>query len=157
MNASDLVSRILDSAYRERRPAFLLLVGTVFVLVAVASRSANGYGNCTMLTQGCSWGGALPPCSNTTFCYNYDGGPIFCPISAYAITAYMNSAPPSGWTNCHAKCGAGACNDVQTACGTQSWFWNSAIPRVCDSDHSCNPNYSYGGFCKGPAADPNCS
>lgn len=155
MKASSLVGGILDSSHHEGRLVFLMLVGAVFVLVGAASHSANAYPtSCNSFNKGCSYQGVPVPCSNTEYCYTYDGGAINCTYggsNSAPVTNYRNNSPPSSWANCQAASGGAACADTIQPCGADTlWYWDDQ----CTSPFICSAPYYYP-YCEGPAT-PSC-
>jgi len=158
METPRLINRILSSSlYQEKRSAFLLWSGTavVFVVVALGSHSVSAITCNTYASKACSWGGAMIPCSNTTFCYPYTPNTIYCNNvpNGIDIVAFMNVTPPNSWTNCKPKSGFGSCTDTPQPCGGNTlWFWVG----TCDPQFQCSSPFYYP-YCKGPAPQPNCS
>jgi hypothetical protein len=105
---------------------------------------------CTTITNGCSYGGTLPPCSNLTYCYSAPQG--YTCTNGGVVVAYKNATSAMDWASCATYKDLGQCVETLAACGTQTVFTN---PR-CTNNSSCTLQNGPIQWCKGPAPQDGC-
>ena len=136
-----------------RSGGILAAVACVFAAAAFLSYDATAQ-NCNSYTDGCSWGGAPVPCSNTEYCYVApDTWNLTCTNGAQ-ITHYQNFMPPSSWANCTQMNSSSPqrCKDTLQPCGTTDYY-----SGPCNPGSYCNISGNKGSvrWCKGPDS-PKC-